>query len=174
LKKKTAKVSSFIEQMHNFIISNPQFRRDTRNKTETQIQAELRPILLSYLEKYFQAKGYKDYTAKTNKSFYWEGQEGQYGKCRATTFGARNYPDFIITNPYLIAVEYKQSSSGSTIKHGIGQSIMHTLCEDFHYVYYLFHDQNKDKKIRESFSNDTEKFIIEKMWKDFNVFIALV
>lgn len=173
MKKKTAKVTSFIEQMHKFIITNPQFRKDTRNKTESQIQAELRPILLAYLEKHFQAEGYKDYTAKANQSFYWEGQEGKYGKGRATTFGARNYPDFIIKKPYLIAVEYKQSRAGSTIKQGIGQSIMHTLCEEFHFVYYLFHDQNKDKRIQKSFKNDTEAFIIEKMWKDFNVFIAL-
>ena len=77
-------------------------------------------------------------------------------------------------DPVKVFARYHQSSTGSAIKHGIGQSIMHTLCEDFHFVYYLFHDQNKDKKIQKSFLNDTEKFIIEKMWKDFNVFIALV
>lgn len=174
MKKKTAKVSSFIEEMHQFIITNPQFRKDTRNKSETQIQTELRPILLSYLERFFQNKGFKDYTAKAHRSFYWEGQEGKYGKCRATTFGARNYPDFIMTDPYLIAVEYKQSPNGSTIKQGIGQSIMHTLCEDFHFVYYLFHDQSKDKRIQNSISNEMESMIIDKMWQDFNVFIRFV
>jgi hypothetical protein len=174
LKKKTNQVVSFIEQMHSYIVNHPQFRKDTRNKPELAIQAELRPVLLSYLEKHFQEKNFKDYIAKANQSFYWEGQEGQYGKCRSTTFGARNYPDFIITDPYLIAVEYKQSQNGSTIKQGVGQSIMHTLCEDFHYVYYLFHDQNKDKRIQKSVSNKTESFIVEKMWKDFNVFIGFV
>jgi hypothetical protein len=174
LKKKTVQVSSFIEQMHDYIINHPQFRQDTRNKTENAIQTELRPTLLSYLEKHFQEKKFKDVTAKANRSFYWEGQEGKYGKCRATTFGARNYPDFIITDPYLIAVEYKQSRNGSTIKQGIGQSIMHTLCEDFHFVYYLFHDQNKDKRIQKSVSNEIESFVIEKMWKDYNVFIGFV
>ena len=112
--------------------------------------------------------------AKANQSFYWEGQEGKYGKARPKTFGTRNYPDFIITKPYLLAIEYKQSPNGSTVKHGIGQSIMHTLCEEFHYVYYLFHDENKDKRIEKSKRNEVEAFIIESMWKNFNVIIRFV
>lgn len=174
MKKKTAKVKDFIEKLHEYIVGNPQFRRDTREKSEAQIQAELRPIIIRYLEMHFQNAGYKDYVAKANRSFYWEGQEGQYGKCRKTTFGARNYPDYIITKPYLVAVEYKQSTTGSTIKHGIGQSMMHTLCGDFDYVYYLFHDENKDKKIQKSVSGSVESMVIKKMWQDYNVYIKFV
>ncbi len=174
MKKKSASVISFIENLHKFIIENPQFRKDTQNKSEVQIQTELRPILLQYLEKYFTEAGYKDTIAKANKSFYWEGQEGQYGKERETTFGSRNYPDFIITDPYLIAVEYKQSAGGYAIKHGIGQSIMHTLCEEFHYVYFLFHDESKDKRVAKSICKNREKFIIDKMWNDFNTYINFI
>jgi len=174
MKKKSAKVLEFIEGMHEYIVSNPQFRRDTRTKSETQVQAEIRPLIIRYLEEYFQKTGYKDVVAKANRSFYWEGQEGQYGKGRATTFGSRNYPDYIITDPYLVAIEYKQSSTGSTVKQGIGQSIMHTLSEDFHYVYYLFHDESKDKRIEKSIKNEVESFVIDKMWKDFNVLIKFV
>jgi hypothetical protein len=100
MKKKSAKVKKFIEDMHEYITNNPQFRRDTRTKSETQVQAEIRPLIIQYLEKYFEKGGYKDVVAKANKSFYWEGQEGQYGKARATTFGSRNYPDYIVTDPY--------------------------------------------------------------------------
>ena len=174
MKKKTAKVTKFMEDMHNNIVTHPQFRKDTKNKTELQIQAEIRPLIIGYLEKHFQQCGYKDCIAKANKCFYWEGQEGTYGKCRTTTFGSRNYPDFIVTSPYLVAIEYKQSPNGNIIKHGIGQSIMHTLSEEFHYVYYLFHDQNKDKKIECSLENERECLIVDKMWKDFNVFIKFV
>ena len=132
MKKKTAKVTNFIEGLHEFIVSNPQFRSRTSGRSETQIQTEIRPLIIQYLEKHYQQQGFKDPVAKANKSFYWEGQEGEYGNSRATTFGSRNYPDFIVTDPYLIAIEYKQSANGSTVKQGIGQSIMHTLCEDFH------------------------------------------
>jgi len=174
MKKKTEKVTKFIENLHAFIVSHPQFRRKTSDKSETQIQSEIRPIIIQYLQDYFRDDGYKDDVAKAHKSFYWEGQEGKYGKERATTFGARNYPDFIITDPYLIAIEYKQSPNGSTVKQGIGQSIMHTITEDFHYVYYLFHDESNDKKIESSIKNDQEKFILDKMWSEFNVYIKLV
>ena len=139
-----------------------------------EIQTEIRPLIIQYLEKYFAAAGFKDAIAKANKSFYWEGQEGEYGKTRKTTFGARNYPDFIVTLPYLVAIEYKQSPNGSTVKQGIGQSIMHTLSEDFHYVYYLFHDESKDKRIERSIGDNIEKLVLDRMWQDFNVFIRFV
>jgi hypothetical protein len=174
MKKKSAKVLEFIEGMHEFIVSNPQFRRDTRTKSEVQVQTEIRPLIIRYLEEYFKKEGYKDVVAKANKSFYWEGQEGEYGKQKAATFGSRNYPDFIITYPYLLAIEYKQSPTGSAVKQGIGQSIMHTLSEDFHYVYYLFHDESKDRRIEKSIKNKLESFVIDKMWKDFNVLIKFV
>ncbi len=174
MKKKTKKLTEFIEGLHKYITTNPQFRRNTHNKSEIQIQTEIRPLIIRYLEKYFKKQGYKDFTGKAYKSFYWEGQEGKFGKERSTTFGARNYPDFIITAPYLVAIEYKQSPNGSIVKQGIGQSLMHTLTEDFHYVYYLFHDESKDKKIEKSIKNKSEKYILNKMWTDFNVFIRFI
>lgn len=174
MKKKSVKLTKFIEGLHQFIIKNPQFRKNTGGKSETQIQAEIRPLIIQYLEKYFKKEGYKDYIGKAHKSFYWEGQEGKFGKERATTFGARNYPDFIITAPYLVAIEYKQSPNGSTVKQGIGQSLMHTMTEDFHYVYYLFHDESKQKKIEKSITNKSESHILRKMWADFNVFIKFI
>ena len=174
MKKKTAKVVSFIEGLHDFVINHPQFRHRTTAKSEMEIQTEIRPLIIQYLEKYFAAAGFKDAIAKANKSFYWEGQEGEYGKARKTTFGARNYPDFIVTDPYLVAIEYKQSPNGSTVKQGIGQSIMHTLSEDFHYVYYLFHDESKDKRIERSIGDNIEKLVLDRMWQDFNVFIRFV
>ena len=73
-----------------------------------------------------------------------------------------------------MAIEYKQSKSGSLVKQGVGQSIMHTLCEEFHYVYYLFHDESKGKIIEESAKNERESRIIERMWRDFNLFIRFV
>ncbi|MFO8054777.1 MAG: hypothetical protein R6U19_06395 [Bacteroidales bacterium] len=172
--KKSEKVLKFLKGLHNHIIGNPQFRKNTGRKTEIQIQTEIRPLIISYLENYFRERGYKDVEAKAIKSFYWEGQEGLYGKERTKTFGSRNYPDYIITDPYIIAVEYKQSAYGSTVKHGVGQCLMHTLCDEFDYVYYLFHDQNKDKRIENSIDNKKESKIIRKMWDDFNVMIKFV
>ena len=174
MKKKSARLIEFMEELHEFIIKNPQFRKNTGGKTEVQIQAEIRPIIIRFLEKYFEKQGFKDFSGKANQSFYWEGQEGKFGRERATTFGARNYPDFIVTEPYLVAIEYKQSPNGSVVKQGIGQSIMHTMCGDFDFVYYLFHDESPDKKIENSVKNETEKMVIKEIWENFNVLIKCV
>jgi hypothetical protein len=174
MKRKTQQIKEFINGLHEFIINNPQFRSKTMGKSETQIQTEIRPLIINYLEQYFKKAGVVDASGKAHKSFYWEGQQGKFGKERASTFGARNYPDFIITAPYLVAIEYKQSPNGSTVKQGIGQSLMHTMTEDFHYVYYLFHDESQKKKIENSIKNEKEKKILEKMWSDFNIFIKFV
>ncbi|WP_028581315.1 hypothetical protein [Desulfogranum japonicum] len=171
MRKKTVKVTRFLNGLHNYIVKHPQFRKRTTGKSEVQIQTEIRPLILNYLEYWFQTEGYKDYIGKAHKSFYWEGQEGKFGKQRKMTFGSRNYPDFIITDPYLVAIEYKQSPNGSTVKQGIGQSIIHTMTDDFHYVYYLFHDESKDKRIEKSVTENRESSIIERMWTEFNVMI---
>jgi hypothetical protein len=174
MRKKTKKYVNFIEGLHKYIVNDPQFRKNTLNKSEVEIQAEIRPLIINYLQEYFRKAGYKDFIARAHKSFYWEGQEGKFGKKRAPTFGARNYPDFIITFPYLVAIEYKQSPNGSTVKQGIGQSLMHTVTDDFHYVYILFHDQSKEKKIESSVENEREKAIMKKMWADFNIMLKFV
>ena len=174
VKKKTAKVDRFIEDLHEFIKNHPQFRKQTGEKSEVRIQAEIRPIIIRYLEDYFDRAGYKDSIAKANKSFYWEGQEGRFGRERERIFGTRNYPDFIITAPYLIAIEYKKSPNGSLVKQLIGQSIVHTLSDDFDFVYCLFHDESKGQKIKKSIENDPESAIIDRMRDEFNLYLRFV
>ena len=174
MRKKSKAVTDFIKELHQFIVNDPTFRKRTADKSEAEIHAELRPLMIQFLQKYFEGKGYKDPVAKASQSFYWEGEEGRYGGKRTNVFGTRNYPDFIITAPYLIAVEYKQSRSGSIVKHGMGQSIMHTLSGEFDFVYFLFHDETTDGKIAESCNLPMEKEIIDKMRKDFNVFVEIV
>ena len=69
-------------------------------------------------------------------------------------FASRNYPDFIITNPYKIAIEYKKSGSGSIVKQGLGQCLMHTLGGEIDFVYCLIHDESQYKKIVKSIKNE--------------------
>ena len=51
---------------------------------------------------------------------------------------------------------------------------MHTLCGDFDFVYYLFHDESKDKRIEKSIVGETERATIARMWEDFNVLIRFL
>ncbi len=172
MRKKSAKVVGFIDNLHSYIVNNPQFRKNVSGKSETAVQSEIRPLIINYLERYFE--GYKDPVAKANKSFYWEGQEGVYGRTKETLFASRNYPDFVIRHPYLFAIEYKKASSGSVVKQAIGQSMMHTLSGEFDFVYVLFHDESPEKKIKKSITSQTEQNILRTMQRDFNIFIKMI
>lgn len=174
MKKKTAKAEGFIEGLHDFVVSDLQFRKNTAGRSEVQIQTEIRPLILRYLENYFVGQGYADGVAKANQAFYWEGQEGSFDKESSSALGSRSYPDFIILMPYKVAIECKQGPNGSLVKQGIGQSIIHTLSGDYDFAYLLFHDQSKDKRIESSTDGEIEQTTMQRMWRDFNVLIKFV
>jgi hypothetical protein len=178
MKKKSAKLEEFINGLHKHIVGNRQFRKNTNGKSEIQIQTEIRPLIVDYLKEWFKGEGVVDFERKAHDSFYWEGQEGRNKDHRNGAFGAFNYPDFIIKKPYNIAIEYKQSPNGSIVKHGIGQSILHTMTGEHDFVYFLFRDQSEDLRIRESIKNDDdgnkEKEIIETLWQGFNVRLVVI
>ena len=62
MKKKTSQLVQFIEELNDYIVSSPQLRQDTTNKSEQFIQAEIRALIIRYLEKYFEKSGYKDFS----------------------------------------------------------------------------------------------------------------
>ena len=50
MKKKTARVINFINDLHECIVKDPQFRQNTQSRSETLIQAEIRPLIINYLK----------------------------------------------------------------------------------------------------------------------------
>jgi len=174
MKKKTQKAISFIEELHKHLTGSPLLRDESQGRDERQIQTEIRPIIFDYMKEYFKKKNRKNPVRVADEKFYWESQESEYKNLKIETFASKNYPDFIISYPYKIAIEYKKSKSGSVVKQGIGQSIMHTIGGEFDFVYCLIKDESPDKKIIESINNEKEKRIIKNIWKDFNVFIRFI
>ena len=171
MKKKTEKVRNFLEELHKRIVTDYLFNNETEKRSESYVQAQIRPIIFNFLVDKFKELNFVNPEKKANKSLYWGGSGKVYEGERGEAFGTKNYPDFIIKAPYHVAVEYKKSDSGSLVKQGIGQSIMHTLCKGHHYVYMLFQDENKDKKILKSIAGETEAGTIREMWEKHNVFI---
>jgi len=174
MRRKSKKVTEFIQSLHLHLKKSPLLRKNVQNKTERDIQTELRPIIFDYMKKYFEKENRKNPEILAKKYFYWEGQEGGFDKIKKKTFASKNYPDFIIFKPCKIAIEYKKSSNGSVVKQAIGQSIMHTLCDEFEFVYCLFQDENKKKKILESVKNENEGMILKKLWDDYNVWMEFL
>lgn len=177
MKRKTKQVTEFIENLNRHLITSPKLPKNVRERTEKQIQKDIYHITLEYLEDYFMEAGLDKLKArqKAGEVFYWEGQDRCLRKDgNFEVFGARNYPDFVISEPYQIAIEYAQSPSGASIKRGIGQSIMHTICGEYDFVYYLFCDKSDDRRIEKSMEMETEKLIRAQLWSDFNVFMGYV
>lgn len=176
MKRKTEQARQFIENLHTHVTSSPKLKKDIKDHPERYIQWNIYLLIIEYLEEHFKAAGMEEVQAKKKalSVLYWEGQDGSLRKEKPMVFGARNYPDFLIKEPYLVAIEYAQSDSGSVVKRGMGQSIMHTLCGEYDFVYYLFHDKSDDKHIRSSIGGVTEKEIITKAWEDFNVYMGFV
>ena len=48
MKKKTQQLTNFIDELHDFIVNDPQFRKDTSKKSESVIQGEVRPLMIRY------------------------------------------------------------------------------------------------------------------------------
>ena len=168
--KKTAQLNNFINGLEQHIKNHLRLPKATVGKRENSIHGQLFSIFVEYLEKYYQAEGLLNYREKAARSFYWEGQDNKNNRHSPQEFFAsRNYPDFVIREPYSIAIEYKQSDSGSLIKQAIGQSMVHILNEEYGFVYILFNDQTKEKTIRNSLKNVKEKSVCDVLWKNFNI-----
>jgi hypothetical protein len=172
MKKKSEKVLEFLRGLHEHIIKDPLFRKVTAKKRESEIHTELRSMIDRYLENYFEKEGFVHARNKAINSHYWEGQEKKFKKEKPAVFGTKNYPDFYITEPYLVAIEYKKGSCGAAVKQGIGQSMMHTLCGEFDYVYFLFQDESKEQKILNSIVKSPESEIIKGVWENYNVCVG--
>ena len=121
MKRKSKPLLTFIDGLEDYVDRYELRPKKTQGTSEAAIQAEYQAIFRDYLEDYFRTAGYKEVKAKVKEVFYWEGQDRPNRDKRTEVFASRNYPDFIIREPYRIAVEYKQSDSGALVKQGIGQ-----------------------------------------------------
>ena len=50
LTPKSKEVVAFLDGLHDFITSHPQYRQMQIKKTEKEIQTEIRPLIIRYLE----------------------------------------------------------------------------------------------------------------------------
>ncbi len=169
-KAKTAKVRKFLADLHQYIVSDPSFRKKLKDHSELQIQTELNQIILRFLMDHFRESKNKNPRESAHEALYWGGGETKSQGNKPTIFGGRNYPDFIIKTPYSIAIEYKQGDS-SLVKQGLGQALLHTVSGEYDFSMLLFYDTSSTKRIAKSIPGIAEQGILGKMVSDFNVFV---
>jgi hypothetical protein len=174
MKKKTPKLLHFIEGLHEFIEMRSHLLNKAVISSKLGFQDIIGRLIGEYLEQYFLKDGYKNVITKANEALNWEGKESEDDDSQSPVFGEITYPDFVIDDPYLIAVVYKEGDNVYELKQGIAESLIYTLSGDFDFVYFLFHDQTQDKKIERSVDYKLESFIVAEMWDHHNVCIKII
>ena len=71
-----------------------------------------------------------------------------------------------------INLEVKKGETGSSLREGIGQSLVYSSAFDF--VVYLYVDISKDKKIRDSMNGKKEQELINDLWDNHNALFQVV
>jgi len=168
----TKRAKKYLSDLHSAISTSRRLRKTPVKIKEKTLQAELRGVILNFMEKDFSKK--PDPEKWALKSFYWRGQEGGFQISRESVFSSKSNPDFVILEPYKISIIYSVGNSASKIKHSLGQAIINRNSDEYQYCYVLFHETNKDKKIKKaSQKGPKEKKIVEGLWKQ-GIFLRVI
>jgi len=141
-----------------------------RNKDEDSIKQFIYPHLVDALaERAVIEKGISKEKAKAEvkKNLKWEGNINTTVN-HVLFMGTQNRPDMVLeTDGLKIAIEFKKGNKGSSLRSGVGQSMVYATHYDF--VIYLFIDISDDKRIANSIGSTIETEFINMLWKNFNI-----
>jgi hypothetical protein len=178
-KSKSKRRIKIIESIASAISSKKIFDViDYRNRNEDYIKQYMHQPLISELEElYEQLQTSKTIDKelikeKAKNCLMWEGDVNTTVN-NFTFFGTQHRPDFIVKIDSLdVAVEVKKGETGSSLREGIGQSLVYASTFDF--VVYLYVDISKDKKICSSTYGKKEKNLITNLWENHNILFQVV
>ena len=178
-KSKSKRRIKIVESIASAISSKKIFDTiDYRNRNEDYIKQYMHQPLISELEElYEQLQTSKTVDKelikqKAKNCLLWEGDVNTRVN-NFTFFGTQQNPDFIVKIESLaVAVEVKKGETGSSLREGIGQSLVYASTFDF--VVYLYVDISKDKKICSSTYGKKEKNLITNLWENHNILFQVV
>ena len=137
---------------------------DYRNRNEDYIKQYMHQPLIKELEELYEnlelskSNDTEIVKQKAKDCLLWEGDVNTTVN-NFTFFGTQHRPDFVVKIDRLsVAVEVKKGETGSSLREGIGQSLVYASAFDF--VVYLYVDISKDKKIRDNMSGKQEQELI--------------
>ena len=151
---------------------------DYRNRNEDYIKQYMHQPLINELQELYESlelskSADKELVKEKAKNcLLWEGDVNTTVN-NFTFFGTQHRPDFVVKIDKLkVAVEVKKGETGSSLREGIGQSLVYASAFDF--VVYLYVDISKDKKIRDAKNGTQEQALVEELWEDHNVLFEVV
>ena len=149
---------------------------DYRNWDESKIRTYMHRYLIEGMESVFRAlypnQLLRTIKRKADKAVLWESDVG-VTISNIQFFGVQHRPDFVVKAEEIkVAVEVKKGDSGSSIRDGIGQSLVYS--SHYGFVVYLCIDISIDKKIRDAIHLPVESEMIKTMWDRFNIKLEVV
>jgi len=109
---------------------------------------------------------------KANGSIIWGGDKSKTIH-NLNFLGVIHRPDFEIeVEATRIAIEVKQGGDGSSVRKGIGQSLVYSV--KYHFVIYVHVDATRDFSIRDSVNGKAEESVIKDLWDLFNIRLLVV
>jgi hypothetical protein len=170
---KTKKRNDFIKLISDTLTDKEIFDTiDYNRKNEDAIKQFMYQPLVNSLKTLYEKNNNKDAKNKAKASIIWEANK-QSTLHNMILFGTQHRPDMeVIYNGLKIAIEIKKGNNGSDIRQGIGQCITYSIKYDF--VIFIMIDTTDDKKILNSVNAEKETFIINDLWKNYNIKFVIV
>ena len=176
-RKKTKKAVAIIEGIVAALKSEMIFGKiPYQYQSEADIILFMHSVLLDGLKKIIQQMQpnlrASTIQKKADRSLFWETDK------RTTInniifLGTQHRPDFLVDiYGQRIGVEIKRGDDGSSIRDGIGQSLVYSTTYDF--VVYLFIDISPDKKIVRAYNEQTEMDMVDSLWQNYNIWFDVV
>jgi len=168
---KSKKRISLLDMVSEAMTHNDIFHTiNYRNKNEDSIKQFIYPHLVDALaERMVEEKGISKDKAKevVKKNLKWEGNVNTTVS-HVLFMGTQNRPDMVLESDGLkIAIEFKKGDKGSSLRSGVGQSMVYATHYDF--VIYLFIDTSNDKRIVNSIGGTNESAFIDTLWDNYNI-----
>ena len=178
-KSKSKRRVKIVESIASAISSKKIFDTiDYRNRNEDYIKQYIHQPLIKELEDLYEnlelskSNDKEVVKQKAKDCLLWEGDVNTTVN-NFTFFGTQHRPDFVVKIDRLSgAVEVKKGETGSSLREGIGQSLVYASAFDF--VVYLYVDISKDKKIRDSMNGTQEQELINDLWDSHNALFQVV
>jgi len=143
------------------------------NQSENLIKTFIYPHIIRELKTYFEQKmdGEKA-DLQARKMLLWEGNK-KTTVSNVIFLGTQHRPDFLIKGKTInIAIEIKKGDKGSSVREGIGQSMVYSMLYDF--TICLFIDTSKDKRILNSLQSKRETKFINDLWEKHNILFGII
>lgn len=176
LANKSTKRQNVIETICEGITHREIFETiDYKNQSEDKIKQFTYPILVNSLTNFLVKVRGKDRDRARNfvkERLLWEGNIKT--TVHHTRFmGTMNRPDMIFEiDATKIAIEFKRGDSGGALRSGIGQSLIYST--DYDFTIFLFIDTSKDGKIKNCKKSEEEQWLIDDLWKRYNIKFLVV